>query len=98
MGLGQTQEVFGLRGLDPGHQVWQEQAVRAIETRRVAFGVEPAVSGQVLADFRFEVDFLVQAHVVSSLIWRTPSLLVFRRQILLQPHAASLRHERRFGQ
>ena len=40
----------------------REQRPRPVVARRVAFGMEPAVGGEVIANLRLEVDFFVQAH------------------------------------
>ncbi len=57
---------FGLSGLHPGQHVFGKQGPSPIVLCRVAFGVQPAVGGQVLADFDLEVDFFVQAHAASD--------------------------------
>ena len=60
--LGDRLPGFGLRGLHPGQHVAGKQGPRPVVVRRVAFGVQPAVGGEVFADFGLEVDFFVQAH------------------------------------
>ena len=54
-----------LRRLHPRQHVVGEQRPRPVVLRRVAFGVEPAVRGEVLADLDLEADLLVQAHAAS---------------------------------
>ena len=64
--LGEGVPGLGLRGLHPGQHVLGEQGPRPVVLGRVAFGVQPAVGGEVLADLGLEVDFLVQAHAASA--------------------------------
>ena len=52
----------GLRGLHPGQHVGGEEGAGAVVCRDVAFGMQPTRSGQVGADFVFEVDLAVQCH------------------------------------
>jgi hypothetical protein len=58
------QRLPGLRlgFLDPGEQVGRKERAAAVVEDRVAFGVEPAVTGEVGADLGFEGDFFVQGH------------------------------------
>ncbi|MDB6031974.1 MAG: hypothetical protein JWM16_2312 [Verrucomicrobiales bacterium] len=51
-----------LGGLDPGQDVRREQRPGAVVVGSVAFGVEPAVTSQVGADFSFEGKFAVEVH------------------------------------
>ena len=53
---------LGLSGLDPGEHVLGEQGPCPVVLRRVTLVVQPAVGGEVLADFGLEVDFLVRTH------------------------------------
>jgi len=57
---------FRLALLDPGQQIGGEEGAGAVVGLVVAFGVEPAVGGQVLGDLGFEVDFVVEGHAVAS--------------------------------
>ena len=67
--LGQGLPGLGLRGLHPGQHVGREERPRPVVGRSVAFGVEPAVVGEVLANLGLEADFFVQAHAVNFLIF-----------------------------
>jgi len=55
----------GLGRPDPGHNVGGEQSASPIVSRRIAFGVEPAVRRKVIADFSLEADFPVEVHDAS---------------------------------
>ena len=53
---------LGLPVLDPGDDIGGEQGPRPVIARRVALGIEPAVSAQVFADFGFKGGFVVERH------------------------------------
>ncbi len=63
--LGQRLPGLRLRGLHPGQHVGGEERPCAVVAGGVAFGVQPAVGGEVLADLGLEADFLVQAHAAA---------------------------------
>lgn len=59
MCLGERLPTIGLGGFNPAQQVGQEQRILPVVVGGIAFGVEPAVLAQVLADGGFEMVFLV---------------------------------------
>jgi hypothetical protein len=67
--LGEHLPGLRLRRLHPGQHVGREQRAGAVIAGGIALGMEPTIGAQVLANFKLEADFFVQAH------W--PSLFVF---------------------
>jgi len=61
-GMGPRRWRFRQDGLDPGEDIGREQRPRAVVGGGVAFGVEPAVRGEMDADLGLEVNFFVEAH------------------------------------
>jgi hypothetical protein len=51
--LGDRLPGLGLRGLNPGQHVFGKQRPSPIIFRRVAFIIQPAVGGEMIADFGF---------------------------------------------
>ena len=60
--LGQDFPCVRLRGLHPGEDIGREQRPCPVVGRGVTLGVEPAVSGEVVADLGLEADFFVEGH------------------------------------
>ena len=63
--LGQRLPRLGLRGLHPGQHIGREQRPGAVVAGRVAFGVQPAVGGEVLADLGLELISLCRLMVTT---------------------------------
>ena len=67
---------LGLGGLDPGEDVGREEGAGAVVLGGVTVGIQPAVGGEVLADFGLEGDFRVDAHAESRIIDRSKVLIL----------------------
>ena len=60
--LGQDFPGVRLGGLHPGEDIGREERPRPVVAGGVALGIEPAVSGEVLADLGLEGDFFMGGH------------------------------------
>src|SRR5438067_2455165 len=75
MVLGDRVPGLGLSGLHPRQDVFGKQDPHAVVFRRVTFRIQPAIGGEVLADFALEVDLFVKTHAVTT--WTTPRTSIF---------------------
>ena len=62
VGLGQRLPRLRLGLLHPCYQIRGEEGTGAVVVGSIAFGMEPAMGGEVGADFHLEADLLVDAH------------------------------------
>ena len=63
--LGEDFPGLRLRGLHPRQHIRREDGQRAVVAGSIAFGMKPAVGGEVLANLDLKIDFLVQGHAAS---------------------------------
>jgi len=53
-----------LGGLHPGDHIGRKQCARGVIALGIAFGIQPAMGAQVLADVGLELDFVMQCQVI----------------------------------
>src|SRR5207249_435427 len=61
--------------LHPPDHIIRKQAPRPVVLLPITFPIQPAIRREVLADFRFEVDFFVQTHAVTVSVTSRTSIL-----------------------
>ena len=74
MALGQGLPRLGLGGLRPSQHVGREDRPGGVVALCIAFGIQPAMGGQMVADVALELDLVVQGHGRRSLRCRCQTL------------------------
>ena len=89
--LRQSLPCRSLRRLNPCQDVCGKQSQLAVILGGILIGVLPPLSGQIFADFDFEADFIVQAHVLLSGDWRFKASSVLPSLSFHSNHPLALR-------